>query len=134
MHYYGKEKGIDVTHGNIVNGLSVLVRFERCNDDGWAYAEGKIPQFDFHESRGFMEVELDELRNYMVYNAYRIWENAGKFDKESLFDHFCRLTATDLSELSLLSETKVQEKFYQGLVDLKISLAFVEEDNEEESQ
>lgn len=130
-HYYSTEKNITLTHGEIIDGLKVYVRFERHMDYGWAYAEGSIPQFSFHESHGFMEVELDELRNYLLYNAYRIWEFAGKNDKESLYEHFCSLTATEISEKAMLSEDPIQEKFYQGILDLKLRYPYDEAEEEE---
>lgn len=129
-HYYSTEKHITLTHGDIINSQIVYVRFERHEDYSWAYAEGSIPQFSFHESLGFMEVELDELRHYLLQHAYRIWEYAGKDNKESLYEQFCGLSATEISEKSLMCEDPVEEKFYQGILDLKLRYPFDQEQEE----
>lgn len=130
MHYYATINNIDVMHGDIVDGLSVTVRFERPHGlYTYARAVGTIPGFTFHESIGFMEHELDNLREFMLENSHRIWEYAGKGDKETLYQHFCRISATDLSEMTMLSACPTEEKFYKEILDLKLRFPFEEEED-----
>ena len=52
-------------------------RHLRPNDNnGFDFAEGKIPHYNFQKTYGFSEDELFRLREYMRNNAFLIWEFA----------------------------------------------------------
>lgn len=128
MHYYGTINCVDVMHSDIEEGLSVTVEFIRPHGMfTYGRAVGKIPGFTFYDTIGFMEHELDQLRDFMLENSHRIWEYAGKADRETLYQHFCRISATDLSEMTMLTSCPTEEKFYKEILELKLRFPFEEE-------
>jgi hypothetical protein len=55
---------------------SINIRFERVNNSGFDFAEGKLPNNMFYKTYGFSEDELMELEAYLRNNAFIIWEMA----------------------------------------------------------
>lgn len=127
MKYYSTVKNIILKHGDIENGLSVEVSLERAKEHGYAYAYSRIPQFTFYDSHGFGDSELADLSEYLKMNAHLIWEYAGRSNRESLYEHFCRLSASEMTELAQQAESNAEEKFYQEAIDLKIRFPFQDE-------
>lgn len=83
MYYYATFDEIVTTHGTLETDEysmpCVRVRFERPNNqNGFDFAEGRIPHFNFQKTFGFSENELFKLREYMRNNAFLIWEFAQK--------------------------------------------------------
>lgn len=83
MYYYSTVNEIVMTHGALETDEysmpCVRVRFERPNqNNGFDFAEGRIPHFNFQKTFGFSEDELFSLREYMRDNALLIWEFAQK--------------------------------------------------------
>ena len=83
MYYYSTVNEIVMTHGALETDEysmpCVRVRFERPNqNNGFDFAEGRIPHFNFQKTFGFSEDELFGLREYMRDNALLIWEFAQK--------------------------------------------------------
>lgn len=54
----------------------ICIYFERPNESGFDFAEGKLPNNIFYKSYGFSEDELMELQNYLKNNSSLIWEIA----------------------------------------------------------
>lgn len=78
-NYYSTMDGIICTFSSIQENHGfeeIAVRFERENDSGFDFAEGKLPNNMFYKSYGFSEDELMELEQYMKNNAFLIWEIA----------------------------------------------------------
>ncbi len=78
-HYYSTVDGIIMTFSDIEekNGFDeITIRFERPNENGFDFAEGKLPNHIFYKSYGFSEDELMELALYLKNNAALIWEIA----------------------------------------------------------
>ncbi len=80
-----REYNVVLTHGAIEDdGCTefVRVRFERPNPNGFDFAEGKIPHFQFDKTGGFTEDELMRelmrFERYLRNNSALIWEFAGK--------------------------------------------------------
>lgn len=81
MFYYSTVNDIVLTHSGVIeeNGFdTVYVRFERPNQNGFDFAEGKIPNFLFHKTCGFTENELLKATQYLKNNSALIWEFSGK--------------------------------------------------------
>lgn len=82
MFYYSTVNDIVTTHSEVIeeNGMDIVhVHFERPNDkNGFDFADGKIPHFNFDKSYGFSEDELLYLVQYMKNNSALIWEFAEK--------------------------------------------------------
>ncbi len=81
MYYYSTVNNIVLTHSPIVeeNEMDVInVRFERATEQGFDFAEGKIPHFLFQKTCGFTEDELLKLTQYLKNNSALIWEFAAK--------------------------------------------------------
>lgn len=81
MYYYSTVDGVVLTHSARIeeNGMDVVnVRFERPNEHGFDFAEGKIPHFLFFKTYGFSEDELMSMENYLRNNSALIWEFAEK--------------------------------------------------------
>ena len=78
-NYYSTVDDVVLTFSNIeeINEFdSITVLFERVNKNGFDFAEGKLPNNLFYKSYGFSEDELMELENYLLKNAFLIWEIA----------------------------------------------------------
>jgi len=78
-NYYSTVDEIICTFSNIevINNFdSISIRFERPNENGFDFAEGKLPNNMFYKSYGFSEDELMELDDYMRRNAFLIWDIA----------------------------------------------------------
>ena len=78
-NYYSTIDNIVMTYSDIenVNDFdSIIVLFERANKNGFDFAEGRLPNNMFHKTCGFSEDELMELENYLLRNAFLIWEMA----------------------------------------------------------
>ncbi len=81
MYYYSTIDNVVLTHGAVEDdGCTeyVRVRFERPNVNGFDFAEGKIPHFQFDKTCGFTEDELLRFERYLRNNSALIWEFAGK--------------------------------------------------------
>ena len=83
MYYYSTFEEIVTTHSALETDEykmpCVRVRFERPNNqNGFDFAEGRIPHFNFQRTFGFSESELFRLREYMRNNSFLIWEFAQK--------------------------------------------------------
>lgn len=79
-NYYSTVDNIILTFSNIEENTQgfeeITVRFERQNEKGFDFAEGKLPNNLFYKTFGFSEDELLELQNYLKNNSYLIWEIA----------------------------------------------------------
>ncbi|MEG0900363.1 MAG: hypothetical protein RSF40_11725 [Oscillospiraceae bacterium] len=78
-NYYSTINSVVLTFSNILeeNGIDVVnVRFERPNDKGFDFAQGKIPHFIFNQTCGFTEDELLQFEKYLRNNSSLIWELA----------------------------------------------------------
>lgn len=54
----------------------ISVYFERPNENGFDFAEGKLPNNMLYKSYGFSQTELMQLERYLCNNAALIWEIA----------------------------------------------------------
>lgn len=78
-NYYSKIDEITLTFSDIeeINGFDCITfRFERPNDKGFDFAEGKLPENIFYKSYGFSEDELLQMEEYIRNNSFLIWEIA----------------------------------------------------------
>lgn len=83
-NYYSTVDNVILTFSDIEekNGFDeITVYFERPNDNGFDFAEGKLPNNIFYKTYGFSENELLELEKYLRNNNSLIWEIAR--EKES---------------------------------------------------
>ena len=55
---------------------TITFRFERPNDTGFDFAEGKLPENQIYKSYGFSEDELLQMLEYIKNNSFLIWEIA----------------------------------------------------------
>lgn len=55
---------------------TILFRFERANDTGFDFAEGRLPENQIYKSFGFSEDELMQLQEYIRNNSFLVWEIA----------------------------------------------------------
>lgn len=63
---------------------TITFRFERPNDTGFDFAEGKLPENQIYKSYGFSEDELLQMLEYIKNNSFLIWEIAReRGDKKS---------------------------------------------------
>lgn len=78
-NYYSTVDGIILTFSDIEenNGFEeITVHFERPNNHGFDFAEGKLPNNMFYKCSGFSDNELLELEMYLKNNSFIIWEIA----------------------------------------------------------
>lgn len=78
-NYYSTIDNICLTFSDIEdrNGFdSITFRFERPNDHGFDFAEGRLPENMFYKTYGFSEDELMQMENYIKNNSFLIWEMA----------------------------------------------------------
>lgn len=78
-NYYSTVDNIVMTFSDIEekNGFDeITVYFERPNDNGFDFAEGKLPNTLIYKSYGFSQDELMQLEKYMRNNAPLVWEIA----------------------------------------------------------
>lgn len=78
-NYYSKIDEVTLTFSDIeeVNGFdSITFRFERPNESGFDFAEGKLPENKISKSFGFSEDELLQMEEYVRTNSFLIWEIA----------------------------------------------------------
>ncbi len=78
-NYYSTVDNIVLTFSDIEekNGFDeITVYFERPNDKGFDFAEGKLPENQFYKCYGFSEDELMKLNKYIKNNASLIWKIA----------------------------------------------------------
>lgn len=78
-NYYSTVDDIVLTFSDIEehNGFEeITVRFERPNENGFDFAEGKLPNNMFYKTYGFSEDELMCMEKYLRNNAFLIWEIA----------------------------------------------------------
>lgn len=67
------------------NGFDeITVYFERPNETGFDFAEGRLPDNLFYKSFGFSEDELLQLEKYLRNNAPLIWEIANEKSGEPI--------------------------------------------------
>jgi len=78
-NYYSTVDNIVLTFSDIEekNGFDeITVYFERPNEHGFDFAEGRLPENQFYKSFGFSEDELIKLNKYIRNNASLIWKIA----------------------------------------------------------
>ena len=79
-NYYSTIDDIVLTFSNIEedrDGFDFIeFRFERANENGFDFAEGKLPENQVYKSYGFSEDELLQMQEYLKNNAVLIWEIA----------------------------------------------------------
>ena len=78
-NYYSTVDNVVMTFSDIEekNGFDeITVYFERPNENGFDFAEGKLPNNLFYKSYGFSQEELMFLEKYLRNNAPLIWELA----------------------------------------------------------
>ncbi len=80
-NYFSTVDDICLTFSDIetIDGFDeISFRFERPNDKGFDFAEGKLPNNMIYKSGGFSEDELMSLEQYIRNNAFIIWEIANE--------------------------------------------------------
>lgn len=87
-NYYSTIDGVVFTFSDIEEDRdgfdSITFRFERPNDKGFDFAEGKLPENQVYKSYGFSEDELLHMQEYLKNNSFLIWEIAReRGEKES---------------------------------------------------
>lgn len=78
-NYYSTVNDIVCTFSDIEeeHGFDeITIRFERQNETGFDFAEGKLPENVFYKCFGFSEDELMKLEKYMKNNSALIWKIA----------------------------------------------------------
>ncbi|WP_204245521.1 hypothetical protein [Eubacterium sp. An11] len=78
-NYYSKIDNITLTFSDIEEreGFdSITFRFERPNEHGFDFAEGRLPENMIYKSYGFSEDELMQMERYLRNNSFLIWEIA----------------------------------------------------------
>ena len=79
-NYYSTIDETVLTFSNVEedkNGFdSITFRFERPNNTGFDFAEGKLPENQVYKSYGFSEDELMQMQQYLRNNSFIIWEIA----------------------------------------------------------
>lgn len=78
-NYYSTVDNVVLTFSDIeeYNGFDrITVYFERPNDNGFDFAEGKLPENQFYRTYGFSEDELMQMEKYLRNNSFLIWEMA----------------------------------------------------------
>ena len=79
-NYYSTIDGIVFTFSDIEEDKdgfdSISFRFERPNDTGFDFAEGKLPENRVYRCYGFSEDELMQMEEYLKDNNFLIWEIA----------------------------------------------------------
>ena len=78
-NYYSTVDNISMTFSDIEEKCGfdeISVYFERPNENGFDFAEGKLPNNLFYKSYGFSQEELLFLERYLRNNAPLIWEMA----------------------------------------------------------
>lgn len=78
-NYYSTVDNIVLTFSDIEekNGFDeITIYFERPNENGFDFAEGRLPENQFYKCFGFSEEELIKLNKYIRNNASLIWKIA----------------------------------------------------------
>ena len=79
-HYYSTIDNVALTFSDVEEDRegfeSIAFRFERPNDQGFDFAEGKLPENQVYKSYGFSEDELLQMQEYLKNNSFLIWEIA----------------------------------------------------------
>ncbi len=78
-NYYSTVDNVVLTFSDIeeYNGFDrITVYFERPNNNGFDFAEGKLPENQFYKTYGFSEDELMQMERYLRNNSFLIWEMA----------------------------------------------------------
>ena len=79
-YFYSEIDGVTLTYGDIVDDgtlETVPVYFERDDGEGdFDFAEGSLPTCYFPRSRGFSELELEELARFLKDNMVAIYDDA----------------------------------------------------------
>lgn len=73
-NYYSTIDGVVFTFSDIEEDRdgfdSITFRFERSNDKGFDFAEGKLPENQVYKSYGFSEDELLQMQEYLKNNSF----------------------------------------------------------------
>ena len=87
-HFYSEINGVTLTFSDIAENPQgfeeISVRFERVNDSGFDFAEGKLPQNMLYKTYGFSEDELLQMSQYLRNNAALIWKIAMREGEETI--------------------------------------------------
>lgn len=86
-NYYSTWNNTTLTFSNIEekNGFDeISVYFERPNETGFDFAEGRLPEKQFYKTYGFSEEELLYLGKYLRNNESLIWEIARESGGETI--------------------------------------------------
>ena len=78
-NYYSKIDNITLIFSDIEerDGFdSITFRFERPNEQGFDFAEGRLPENMIYKSYGFSEDEMMQMEKYLRNNSFLIWEIA----------------------------------------------------------
>lgn len=78
-NYYSTIDDVVLTFSDIEerNGFDeICVRFERATENGFDFAEGKLPDNQFYKTYGFSEDDIFQFENYLRNNSFLIWEMA----------------------------------------------------------
>ncbi len=85
-NYYSTIDNVVLTFSNIEEDTMgfdfIEFRFERANDNGFDFAEGKLPENQVYKSYGFSEDELLQMQEYLRNNAVLIWEIARESEEQ----------------------------------------------------
>ena len=85
-NYYSTVEEIVTTFSDIsIDNFSesIMVRFEKPIDTGFAFAEYRLPSRVNIKCYGFSEDELFELEDYLICNESLIWELAREVSKSA---------------------------------------------------
>lgn len=75
--YYSEVEGVILTHSRKYEKDYidyVNIRFEKSTEDGFSYAECRLPFEEFTKCVGFTEDELYQLEDYLLANQLLIWD------------------------------------------------------------
>lgn len=79
-YFYSEIDGVTLTYGDVVDDgtlETVPVYFERDDGKGdFDFAEGSLPTCYFPRSRGFSELELEDLARFLKDNMVAIYDDA----------------------------------------------------------
>ncbi|MCQ4635441.1 hypothetical protein NE619_01750 [Anaerovorax odorimutans] len=88
INYYSTIDEVVLTFSNIKRNEqgfeTIIARFERANNNGFDYAEWKLPCISNIKGFGFSEDEILEQERYLRNNSILIWEIAREKELSSI--------------------------------------------------
>ncbi len=87
-NYYSTINEVALTFSNIQRNdkgfETIIARFERPNNNGFDYAEWKLPCISNVKAFGFSEDEIMEQEKYLRNNSTLVWEMAREKEMMSI--------------------------------------------------